>query len=41
MELNEILLNIITISWINQAYVQGFSCEYITFKLAGNIFERM
>ena len=27
--------------WIKQAYVQGFGCEYITFKAAINTFERM
>ena len=28
--LNEILLNIMPNSWSNQAYVQGFDCNYIT-----------
>ena len=28
-------------SWSKQAYVQGFDCEYITFKKSVNMFERM
>ena len=40
-ELNEILLNIINNTWINQSYVQGFYCESITFKEAVNMFKRM
>ena len=28
-------------SWSKNVYVQGFDCEYITFKKAVNIFERM
>ena len=28
-------------SWSKQAYIQGFDCEYITFKKSVNIFERM
>ena len=28
-------------SWIKQAYVQGFNCEYITFNKEVNMFERM
>ena len=40
-ELNEILLNIIRNSWSNQAYVQGFYCEYITFKEDVNMFKCM
>ena len=35
-ELNEILSNSILNSWSNQAYVQGFDCESISFKLAAN-----
>ena len=27
--------------WSNQAYVQGFYCEYISFKKSVNMFERM
>ena len=38
-DMNEILLNIMTNSWIKQAYVQGFYCEYITFKKQVNTFE--
>ena len=41
MELNEILLNIIPNSWSKNAYVQVFDCNYITFKTAFNMFERM
>ena len=37
-ELNEILLNSMHNSWSKQAYVQGFYCEYITFKTAVNMF---
>ena len=40
-ELNEILSDIMPNSWINQAYVQVFDCNYITFKNAVNMFERM
>ena len=40
-ELNAILLNIMPNSWSNQAYVQGFDCEPISFKTAANIFGRM
>ena len=40
IELNEILLKIITTSWSKQAYVQGFGCESITFKNV-NMFEHM
>ena len=29
-ELNGFLLNSMTNSWRNQAYVQGFDCKYIT-----------
>ena len=32
-ELNEVLLKIIPNSRSKQAYVQGFDCEYITFKI--------
>ena len=28
-------------SWYNQAYAQGFDCEYISFKKNVNTFERM
>ena len=31
-ELNEVLLNSMTNIWSKQVYVQGFECEYITFK---------
>ena len=27
--------------WSKQAYVQGFDCEYISFKKAVNMFEQM
>ena len=40
-ELNEILPNSIPNRWSRQAYVQGFDCEYINFKKAVNMFERM
>ena len=40
-ELNEILLNSMSNSWSRHAYVQVFGCQYITFKKAFNIFERM
>ena len=30
IDLNEIIENIITNGWFNQAYVQGFDCETIT-----------
>ena len=40
-ELNDILLNSMHNSWSKQAYVQGFECEYISFKKSVNIFERM
>ena len=29
------------ISWSKHAYVQGFDCDYINFKKAVNMFERM
>ena len=38
MELNETLLNSMPNSWSKQAYVQGFDCEFITFKKAVNMF---
>ena len=38
-KLNYILLNIMPNIWSKQAYVQGFDCEYITFKKAINMFE--
>ena len=31
-DLNEIILNNMTNIWSKQAYLQGFDCEYITFK---------
>ena len=40
-ELNKILLNSTPNICINQACIQGFDCEYITFKAAVNMFERM
>ena len=40
-ELNGIFLNSMPSSWIKQAYVQGFDCEYFTFKAYVNMFERM
>ena len=40
-DLNEILLNIISNSWSNQACVQGFDYESIKSKSAVNMFERM
>ena len=40
-ELNKIILNIIPNGWSEQVYVQGFDCETITFRKAGNILERM
>ena len=41
MEINEILLNSMPNIWSKQACVQGFYCEFITFKTAVNMFERM
>ena len=41
IKLNEILLNIVPNRWSRQAYVKGFDCEYITFKKAVNMFDRM
>ena len=32
MEINKILLNSMPSSWIKQAYMQGFYCEYIDFN---------
>ena len=40
-EWNEILLNIMSNIWINQAYIQGFDYEPIHFKADVNMFERM
>ena len=40
-KLNEILLNSMPNRWSKQAYLQGFDCEYISFKRAVNMFERM
>ena len=41
MEINEILLNIISNGQIKQLYVQCFDFETITFKQYVNIFEHM
>ena len=41
MELNEILLNSMPNSCINQAYVQVFYWGNITFKKDAHVFERM
>ena len=38
-ELNEILLNGMPNSWINQLYVQGFDWESISFLKSVNMFE--
>ena len=40
-KLNYILLNSMPNIWSRQAYVQGFDCEYITFKKAVNMFDNM
>ena len=40
-DMNEILLNSMPNSWSKQAYIKGFDWEFITFKKAVNIFERM
>ena len=40
-ELNENFLNSIPNNWIKQAYAQGFHCNYITFKISVNMFERI
>ena len=40
-DLNEILLDIMPNSWINQSYVQVFDCEYINFKESVNMFEKI
>ena len=40
-ELNGVLLNSMTNLCSNQAYVQGFDCESITFKSAVSMIERM
>ena len=40
-EINELLLKSMPTSWSIQDFVQGFDCEYITFKKAVNIFECM
>ena len=40
-KLNKILLNSIPNSGSKQVYVKDFYCDYITFKKAVNIFERM
>ena len=39
--LKEIFWNSTPNSWSKQAYVQGFDCEYITFKKAVIMFECM
>ena len=39
MEIKEIFLNSMPNSCINQAYVQGFYCNSITFKNYVNVFE--
>ena len=40
-ELDRILLNSMPNSWSNQAYVQVFDCESITFKGFLDMFEHM
>ena len=40
-ELNVILLNSIPNIWYKQAHVKVFDCNYIYFKNAVNMFERM
>ena len=40
-ELKEILINSMPNSCSNQAYVQVFDCEYITFNKTINMFEHM
>ena len=40
-KLINILLNIMANSWSKQDYVQGLDYEYISFKKAVNMFERM
>ena len=40
-KLNEILLKHVPNSWSNQACVQGFYCETVSFKKDVNKFERM
>ena len=40
-KLSEILLNSMSNSWSKHAYIQGFDCEYITFKRDVNMFECM
>ena len=40
-EFNEIILNGMLNNWSKQEYVQGFDCEYISFKKSANMFERM
>ena len=40
-ELDKNLSNSMPNSWSKQAYVQGFDCEYISFKKAVNMFEQM
>ena len=38
MELRKIFLNSMPSGWSNQAYVQGFYCEYITLEKYVNMF---
>ena len=40
-EINNFFLNSIPTRWSKQAHVQVFDCDYITFKKAVNMFERM
>ena len=40
-KLNNIILNSMANSWSKKAYVQSFDYEYIPFKKAVNMFERM
>ena len=41
IDLDGIFLNSMPNIWSKQSYVQGFDCEYITFKKAVNMFEPM
>ena len=40
-KMNEIILNSMPNIWSKKLHVQGFYCEYITFKKAKNMFECM
>ena len=40
-EPNKILLNSMPNSWSTKSYVQGFDCEYISFKKSVNMLEQM